>query len=218
MRVPTTRPIRCLAICLVVVLLAPAVAAADGDPASDYLLAQNVYYPVTPPVSGSLQRALNAETAAAARAGFPIKIALIDSRNDLGAVGELFGRPQTYATFLEHEIDFDKVQPLLIVMPSGYGESGLPSASMTAAEHLRRPAGTTSDDLATAALAAVAKLAAADGRSVKPGPRRAQPTASASGPAAFAWPAAAAVLLAGAILYARRRHAFHGARRPGARG
>ncbi|MGH2876911.1 MAG: hypothetical protein ACRDLV_11730, partial [Solirubrobacteraceae bacterium] len=143
MRAPTSRPLRCLAICLSAILLSPAAAAADGDPASDYLLAQNVYYPFTPAVSRSLQRALNAETTAAARVGFPIKIALIDSRSDLGVVGELFGRPQTYATFLEHEIDFERVQPLLIVMPSGYGESGLPTASMTAAERLRRPAGTT---------------------------------------------------------------------------
>ncbi|MGH2930913.1 MAG: hypothetical protein ACRDL8_22100, partial [Solirubrobacteraceae bacterium] len=64
MRAPTSRPLRCLAICLSAILLSPAAAAADGDPASDYLLAQNVYYPFTPAVSRSLQRALNAETTA----------------------------------------------------------------------------------------------------------------------------------------------------------
>jgi hypothetical protein len=47
------------------VAIAPARALGDGDPASDVLLGENVFYPYTPPVSSALQKTLNAETAAA---------------------------------------------------------------------------------------------------------------------------------------------------------
>jgi hypothetical protein len=51
---------KALAACLFVVMLAPAAARADGDPASDVLLGENVFYPYSPPVSTSLQQTLNA--------------------------------------------------------------------------------------------------------------------------------------------------------------
>ena len=65
---------------------APARARADGDPASDMLLAQSVFYPFSPAVAAGLQKTLNAEAAAANRAHFPLKIALIESPVDLGAI------------------------------------------------------------------------------------------------------------------------------------
>jgi hypothetical protein len=150
----------------VAVLSAPAGARADGDPASDVLLGENVFYPYTPPVSGSLQRTLNAETTAAAKAHFPIKVALIASPVDLGVIPDLFGKPQKYADFLDQEISFIAKEPLLVVMADGYGVVGLKPAAQAAAGALPRPAGKSSDDLATAAVAAVHKLAAADGHPV----------------------------------------------------
>ena len=72
--------------------LAPAPALADADPASDVLLGTSVFYPYSPPVSGSLQKQLNAEAAAAARAHFPIKIAVIASPVDLGALPTMFAK------------------------------------------------------------------------------------------------------------------------------
>ncbi len=69
------------------VLLTPAGALADGDPASDVLLGQNVFYPYkTPSVPASLMKSLNGATAAAAKAHFPIKVALISGPLDLGVV------------------------------------------------------------------------------------------------------------------------------------
>jgi hypothetical protein len=198
--------------------LLPAVATADGDPASDYLLAQNVYYPFSPPVSRPLQRALNAETTTAARTGFPIKVALIEARDDLGAVGVLLGQPQTYARFLEGEINFTAEQPLLVVMANGYGMQGLPPASMAAAGRLPSPHGPTSNDLATAALAAVAKLAAADGHRLTPNLRGSSATSSPARPSPFVWLVPATILIAGAIVYTRRRHAAPAARGPDDRG
>jgi hypothetical protein len=150
-----------------VALLLPAGAAlADGDPASDVLLGENVFYPYTPPVSNSLQNALNAETAAAAKAKFPIKVALIASPVDLGVIPELFGKPQHYADFLDQEISFQGKQPLLVVMAAGYGIQGLSPAAKSAVASLALPAGKTSDDLASAALTAVSKLASAAGHPI----------------------------------------------------
>ncbi|MGA9857930.1 MAG: hypothetical protein WBQ18_08700 [Solirubrobacteraceae bacterium] len=206
-----------IALCLSLVL--PAVAAADGDPASDYLLAQNVYYPFSPPVSGPLQGALNAETATAARSGFPINVAIIEARDDLGAVGLLLGQPQTYASFLEREINFTGEKPLLVVMANGYGVQSLPRASTTAAMRLPPPRGHTSNDLATAALAAVARLAAADGHRITPetpGLARAPSPADPSLPIASL--GAATVFIAGATVYARRRHGALASRGPKDRG
>jgi hypothetical protein len=155
-----------LAAIAVAVTCAPAVLA-DGDPASDVLLGQNVFYPYNPPVSRSLQRSLNAETAAAAKAGFPIKVALIASPIDLGVIPSLFDKPQQYADFLDQEISFQDTQLLLVVMPAGYGVRGLPSAATSAAGRLAKPSGRASNDLAAAALAAVPKLAGAAGHPIK---------------------------------------------------
>jgi hypothetical protein len=139
-------------------------ALADGDPASDMLLVQNVFYPFTPPVGPAIEKALNAETAAAKRAHFPIKVALIASPTDLGAIPSLFAKPQQYADFLDQEISFfGRKQLLLVVMPTGYGVQGLTSSDAEAAAKLPPPAGRASDDLARAAIVAVPKLAAAAG-------------------------------------------------------
>ncbi|HEX3834722.1 MAG TPA: hypothetical protein VHW04_22250 [Solirubrobacteraceae bacterium] len=149
------------------VLMLPSLAAADGDPASDTLLGENVFYPYSPPVARALQLKLNAQTAAAKRAGFPLKVALIAGPTDLGAIPSLFGKPQAYAKFLDQEISFRGAQPLLVVMPAGYGVQGVTGPARLAVSGLPKPAGKTSTDLARAAQTAVAKLVSASGHSVK---------------------------------------------------
>src|SRR5437763_3556335 len=148
---------------LLAAMLVPAVAAADGDPASDVLLGESVFYPNQPPVARSLQRTLDAETAAAKRAGFPLKVALIASPIDLGVIPDLFGKPQKYAEFLDQEISFQGKQPLLVVMSTGYGVQGLTPRATAAVATLAKPAGKQSEDLARAAITAVSKLADASG-------------------------------------------------------
>jgi hypothetical protein len=152
-----------LAALLAVACLLPAAAPGDGDPASDVLLGENVFYPYQPPVSSALQKSLNAETAAAKRAGFPIKVALIASPVDLGVIPDLFGKPQKYADFLDQEISFQTKQPLLVVMYNGYGVRGLPPKSLSALASVPKPTGKASNDLATAAMNAVQKMANAAG-------------------------------------------------------
>ncbi len=156
---------RVIAAVLAAALLIPAGALADADPASDVLLGVSVFYPYSPPVSQAVQKRLNAEAVAAAHAHFPIKVAIIASPIDLGAIPNLFGKPQQYASFLDQEISFNTKQPLLVVMPAGYGTAGLPPAATAAARSLPSP-GHGSAQLATSVLAALPKLATAAGHPI----------------------------------------------------
>ena len=96
-------------------------ARADGDPASDYLLAQRIFFPFDAKIPADKQRELSALVDRANEAGFKIRIALIWSSYDLGAITSLWGKPRTYARFLGQELEFVYKQRLLIVMPSGFG-------------------------------------------------------------------------------------------------
>lgn len=190
-------------------LLRPLPARADGDPASDMLLVQNVFYPFQPPVTEATQRILNAETAAAARAGVPVKVAIIASPADLGAIPSLFGKPQAYADFLDREISFNGPVPLLVVMAAGYGVQGFHTGVAGSIAAVRPPAGPTSQDLAQAAIAAVSELAAAAGHPI----RRPSASATAGSPAdnpavvIMIGLAVVAVLAAGGLIALRRRRA-----------
>jgi hypothetical protein len=190
-----------LALATLAIMLAPGSALADGDPASDVLIGENVYYPYSPAVSTSLQKRLNGETAAAARAHFPIKVALIPTPADLGAIPTLFDKPQQYAHFLDQEISFLNIKPLLlVVMPDGYGAQHLGSAATKAVTALNKPVSAQSNDLAQAAIAAVPKLAAAAGHRIPKvsgaaTPRDSNPALSAAILAAAASASATIVLL-----------------------
>jgi len=204
-----------VATAIVAAAVAPGRARADGDPASDMLLAQNVFYPFSPAVSAGLQRTLNAEAAAAGRAHFPIKVALIESPVDLGAIPSLFAKPQQYATFLDQEISFANSKDLLlVVMPNGYGVAGLTPPATSAATSLAKPAERGSDGLARAALAAVPKLAAAAGHPIGAvsGTTGSAGSGAGSGgggatPTGLAALVAGAVVIAGGVMWFRRRRA-----------
>ena len=75
---------------IVAALLAQS-ALADGDPASDYLISQQVFVPyqgVSTKVAGEITAMLNDSK----QKGFPLKVAVISSPSDLGAVPSLFGK------------------------------------------------------------------------------------------------------------------------------
>jgi hypothetical protein len=196
---------------LLIALVVPAGAYADGDPASDTLLGLNVFYPYQPPTPASVQRTLNAETAAAKRAGFPIKVALIASPLDLGVIPSLFGKPQQYADYLDQEISFLHKQPLLVVMATGYGTRGFGGPAKLAVPALQRPAGKTSTALGQAAIIAVARLAAASGHPIKGVPGVTGSFGGAGGSSSAApiliGLVAAAVVVAVALIVLRRRQA-----------
>ena len=194
---------------LVPATLAPAALApgalADGDPASDVLLGQSVFYPYSPPVSASLQKTLNAQTAAAAKSGFPLKVALISSPVDLGVIPDLFNQPQKYANFLDQEISFRTKQPLLVVMPAGYGAAGVNGNSSAALASLAKPAGKHSDDLAKAASGAVKALARASGHPISSDAGGGSGSSGASTALLVVLVAAALVAAGGLVLLTVRR-------------
>ena len=103
-------------------LVSGGVARADGDPASDYLVANQVFLTSQSTGMSPAQRQLVAAVAAANRAGFAIRVAVISSDYDLGSVTELWDQPRTYARFLGVELSFAyRRQRLLVVMPNGFG-------------------------------------------------------------------------------------------------
>lgn len=209
-----TRFASALAVLLLAAALLPATAFADGDPASDVLLGENVFYPYSPPTSKSLQTTLNAETAAAKKAGLALKVALIGSPVDLGVIPDLFGKPQQYADFLDQEISFHTKQPLLVVMAAGYGAQGLDPPATKAVAGLPRPAGKSSDDLARAAITAVAKLAAASGHPFKgvPGVSGSSGSGGSATTILVVVLALAALATAAALVVVRRRQKVAGAK------
>lgn len=133
-------------------------ARADGDPASDMLMAQNVFYPYRVEVPQTLQRRLDGAVSAAHRAHLPLKVALIAHPADLGAITALYGSPQRYARFLDIELSFNGKVPLLVVMNHGFGSEGLPSKLEHTVTGARPPATTTGAGLVAAALSLVDRL------------------------------------------------------------
>src|SRR4051794_39660541 len=135
----------------------PAPALADGDPASDYLLTQDVYLPLAPGVPPDLGRTITDLLKDTRKAGFPLKVAIIAAPKDLGAVPQYFGRPQSYAPFLESEIAFNTKKPLLTVMPTGYGVAAMPRGAESALTGFAPPKSAQGEDLARAAVGAIVK-------------------------------------------------------------
>src|SRR3954449_7768249 len=96
-------PRRLAPIVLALVLASTAPAFGDGDPASDVLPSQDAYYPYQPPVSKAVVTALNNELKQVKDAGYPMKVALLQSAGDMGSYPTLFNQPQRYADLLSSE-------------------------------------------------------------------------------------------------------------------
>jgi hypothetical protein len=138
----------------------PPAARADGDPASDVLVGQDLYpgYGVPTAPLPKLLATLNA----AAHAGFPMRVALIANATDLGTVSSLWRQPTRYAAYLGTELSLTFNGPVLVVMPDGYGLYGhLTPALRTALSQLRAPG--AGAGLITGTIAAIGRLAGAAG-------------------------------------------------------
>jgi hypothetical protein len=175
---------------LLVALAALAVAAvatpsarADGDPASDYLLSQDVFVPFDGKIPTSSAGQLDTLVRNANRRGYRIKVAMIATPYDLGSVTALWKQPQRYARFLGQELEFVyKDGRLLIAMPNGYGvyNHGKPVTSETKLlAGLSPPAG-GGEALASGAIDAVRRLARADGVALAVPKAAAKPSHSAN--------------------------------------
>jgi hypothetical protein len=137
-------------------------ARADGDPASDVLLFADIFLPYNAPSSPTIQTALWHTVVVAKKKHYRVKVAVIGSETDLGAVPSLMGKPQTYARFLGAELQLRAKVRLLVVMPNGFGLLHAKTAKeRRALKGISIGAGT--DGLVRAATTAVRKLAAATG-------------------------------------------------------
>jgi hypothetical protein len=109
-----------LSMALLFALCLVAGAAADGDPASDFLVSQDIFTPSPPPSAGATKTLTDAVGLAHSN-GDRAKVAVIATTSDMGSVSSLYGHPADYARFLGLELQFAYKGPLLIVMPSGFG-------------------------------------------------------------------------------------------------
>jgi hypothetical protein len=204
---------RAALIAFVVLSLLPAAAVADGDPASDVLLAQDVYYPYAPKVSPQMTKALNGLLGRVRKSGYPMKVALIQTPSDLGAYPSLFGDTQNYANLLAKEIAFNSHPHLLVVMPSGFGGDNLGSNVDSALKGIKVDDAARSDGLVQAALAAVARIATANGHrtAVPPEATAALSASTASSKRStpsvlvYGGPVLVALIAVGALIWVGRR-------------
>ncbi|MGZ4228961.1 MAG: redoxin domain-containing protein [Solirubrobacteraceae bacterium] len=169
-------------------------AQADGDPGSDVLVYQNLFVGSAAGLSVSQQAQLGELLKAAERSKFPIRVAIIGSRSDLGAVTALWRKPQAYARFLGIELSLAYKQRLLVVMPNGLGFNWPGHSSAPAYRTLAgiRICG-GGDGLLSAAEAGVRKLAAADGVKLPSAPTASTSAPGASGGSSAATPAGRSV-------------------------
>jgi len=152
-------------------LAAPAVARANGDPASDYLLVQSIFLPFNAKVDPNASKELADTIRAANQKGFKIKVAVIGSRYDLGTAFSLYNKAQKYAQFLGLELSFQFRDHLLVVMPNGYGVSidGKSDPAGTKLVNTLLPPGKDATSQVRGATQAIRKLAAASGHQLPAG-------------------------------------------------
>jgi len=172
--------------CVLGALLAPA-ARGDGDPASDVLVKDRVFWPYYVKIPPESRERLNETVAQVTKNGFPVRVALIQNDYDLGSAGVLYKHPQDYAKFLAEELANFNRDWLIVVMPNGYGiyrcipiqrpegyidpcEKATPTAADQKLLRSLAPIEQSKLDIAAAAEVAVREVAArrgvsADGRS-----------------------------------------------------
>jgi len=158
-----------LAIAAALAGTAAGTARADGDPASDVLLSDNVFLSYQSPYGSAEGRALEALAKEAKQQHFPMRVAVITQIADLGAIGGLYGKAQRYADFLASEITFVYRGTLVVAMngkPGGFGVHG-PGATPAARRALARmklpSTSVTAAELARLAATAMQRVAAASG-------------------------------------------------------
>jgi hypothetical protein len=158
-----------VAAALVGLALGPALASADGDPASDVLAFQSAFVPADAGASTVQLARVGAVLAGAARSGYAIRVAVIPSATDLGSVTALWRQPANYARFLGVELSLVSDARVLVVMPNGFGlyhaRRPLP-AEQVALERLGPAA--PGLGLMSAASTAIEQLAASSGHPLSP--------------------------------------------------
>jgi hypothetical protein len=167
---------RTLLVVVIAVCALAGTARADGDPASDYLLGTQVFLPFDVKLPAAKQQELVSIVRDANKSGYAIRVALIGSPYDLGAVTSLWRKPRPYAKFLGAEIQFVYKHRLLVVMPNGFGFNWPKHPSSKEYAVLSTvPIGTGAVGMLDSAVTAVQRLAAASGVKVVRTPSTATP-------------------------------------------
>ncbi len=158
-----------VAAALVGLALGPALARADGDPASDVLASQRAFVPADAGASAVQLAQIGAVLAGAARSGYAIRVAVIPSATDLGSVTALWRQPANYARFLGAELSLVSDARVLVVMPNGFGlyHAGRSLPGEHAALERLGPAA-PGPGIVSAAITAIEQLAAASGHPLSP--------------------------------------------------
>jgi hypothetical protein len=171
------RGLRALGAALIAALaLAPA-ALAHGDPASHYLETDALYPSFSQQPSVARQLELLGLLDAAARRGYPIKVALVAGPEDLVDDLGMIRTPQRYAERVAALIERRLAAPVLIVTPYGTGVAGRASVdgrlrpvAAGDAESLLRGLDVArdadGDELAATAMTAVRRIARAGGHAL----------------------------------------------------
>ena len=149
------------------VLTAPA--SAHGDPASEYLVDHEVFFPLYARLSEEERLKLAVLVREANAKGFPVRLALIATRRDLGTEGDAWLKPRAYAIALDEDLAYYYKGRVLVAMPSGFGLV-YPQHEVAQASRLlaRIRPGATPAALAAAAATAIERLAASEGVRVVP--------------------------------------------------
>lgn len=195
-----------LALALAIALAGwPGRALADGDPASDVLTETPVYFPADAGIPATKQVQLLKLVREAAGRGYPLRVALIAHRSDLGSIGVLWRKPNVYSGFLGTELSLIFHGTLLVVMPDGYGidvigEPGAAAKTQAAAKPLigLAPPGGGGAALADSAITAVRGVTGAAGIQLTVP----SATVTAAGPSGGVDVIAWAVLAAGIVVLA----------------
>jgi len=207
---------------LILALLAAAVvvpaARADGDPASDFLITEQVFYSYYSNVPKATLKQLQTTVADANKKHFTIRVAVITSPYDLGSLSALWQKPQPYCRFLSLELAFAYKGRLLVVTPNGYGYVDKTKPVPATLALLRTvPIGKKTDGLLLTADKAV-RLLAAKARVRLPAAAASPTGGGGSGSSmdtvVIAIAAAIGAVLVGGIELVRRRRRVLGARGP----
>lgn len=143
-------------------------ALADGDPASDVLVFDPVFNPPDSGASRDEGARLAATVAAANRAGYAIRVALVNSSADLGTVTQLWQDPVDYSFYLRKELSLQFHGVVLVAMPQGYGLA-VPQAKPPPQDDLIEREAPPGADLAGGASRVVLALARANGMPLRVG-------------------------------------------------
>jgi cytochrome oxidase Cu insertion factor (SCO1/SenC/PrrC family)/thiol-disulfide isomerase/thioredoxin len=163
------RPVLVLVAAALIAAAAVPFARADGDPGSDVLVYQDLFAGSDAGLSVQQQLELGQLLKATARANAPVRVAIIASPFDLGAVTSLWRNPRTYARFLGLELSLVYKQRLLVVMPNGFGFNWPGHSSAPAYHSLAAiPIRSGGSGLFDATVAAVQKLMLARGVKLPP--------------------------------------------------